>query len=521
MSAYASTHAFETLLSDTDELVSTTNLAGVITYCNAAFCEIAGYHPEELVGQNHNVVRHPDMPKAAFADMWTLLKQGKAWRGIVKNQTKNGGFYWVDAYVTPIYENLQIVGYQSVRVKPKRESVEAAARAYQELRQVELGRAQAWSFTLSPVLRYGALAVALIAPLVATLWSLDGGWAWLCALLPAGVLALLFRHELIETPAQLDKLKNQYDSISRLVISGNTPFSAADFHLKMLSARIRTILGRVLDSALPLQGYAEKLSHTTADVSKALCQQNRDIQQVREATISMELAAQCVSSSGHNAHELIDKTLQSCMMAKETINQTHRNLTDLSLQAEKATETTYQLSEQAHQVSQFMEEIGGIAAQTNLLALNAAIEAARAGEQGRGFAVVADEVRALSARTANATDQIQGSIDAMLSTIQNWQKEIIANQEQTYTCSQVAEQSTQRLSEVEQMMVSMNGLIGKIADSANNQLLLSSEVSQHIHSIASSAEQNLTATNTVAQSSVQLKEQVQQFYQLAKQFEEK
>lgn len=174
MPAYASTHAFERPLSDTDELVSTTNLAGVITYCNAAFCEIAGYQSEELIGQNHNIVRHPDMPKAAFADMWALLQQGKAWRGIVKNQTKNGGFYWVDAYVTPIYENQQIVGYQSVRVKPKRESVEAAARAYQELRQVEMGRAQAGSFTLNPTIRYGALAVALIAPLVATLWSLDG-----------------------------------------------------------------------------------------------------------------------------------------------------------------------------------------------------------------------------------------------------------------------------------------------------------------------------------------------------------
>ncbi|MCV5743838.1 methyl-accepting chemotaxis protein, partial [Escherichia coli] len=126
-----------------------------------------------------------------------------------------------------------------------------------------------------------------------------------------------------------------------------------------------------------------------------------------------------------------------CMMVKETIDQTHTNLAQLSLQAEKATETTYQLSDQAQKVNHLMVEIGGIAEQTNLLALNAAIEAARAGEQGRGFAVVADEVRALSGRTSNATEQIQASISAMLSTIEGWQKDILANKEQTDACSQV------------------------------------------------------------------------------------
>ncbi len=209
------------------------------------------------------------------------------------------------------------------------------------------------------------------------------------------------------------------------------------------------------------------------------------------------------------------------MMAKETIDQTHTNLAQLSLQAEKATETTYQLSDQAQKVNHLMVEIGGIAEQTNLLALNAAIEAARAGEQGRGFAVVADEVRALSGRTSNATEQIQASISAMLSTIEGWQKDILANKEQTDACSQVAEQSALRLSEVEQMMQSMSGLMVDVAEAANNQLKLSSDVNQHIHSIASTAEQNLAATHSVEQNSRQLKEQVQDFYQLAIRFEDK
>ena len=107
----------EVSFSAEQELVSTTDLRGVITYANPAFCAVAGYSEAELVGKNHNLVRHPDMPAAAFADMWQHLKQGQSWRGMVKNRCKDGRYYWVDAYVTPIYQQQQLVGYQSVRVK--------------------------------------------------------------------------------------------------------------------------------------------------------------------------------------------------------------------------------------------------------------------------------------------------------------------------------------------------------------------------------------------------------------------
>ncbi|MFA0125910.1 PAS domain-containing protein, partial [Vibrio sp. 10N.261.48.A2] len=107
----------------------------------------AEYSQQELLGQHHNIVRHSDMPKAAFADMWVNLKQGKAWRGIVKNKTKSGGFYWVDAYVTPIYDNGQVSGYQSVRVKPKNEWVQIADKAYQGLLKAEKSGRQ-WSLQI-------------------------------------------------------------------------------------------------------------------------------------------------------------------------------------------------------------------------------------------------------------------------------------------------------------------------------------------------------------------------------------
>ena len=114
-------------------LISTTNLKGVITYCNDVFVEISGFTREELVGTSHNLVRHPDVPPAVFAHMWADLKAGKAWIGIVKNRCKNGDHYWVNAFVTPIWENGQITGYESVRVKPTAGQIERATALYQRL----------------------------------------------------------------------------------------------------------------------------------------------------------------------------------------------------------------------------------------------------------------------------------------------------------------------------------------------------------------------------------------------------
>ena len=93
----------EVTFSPSEQLVSVTDTQGVILYANDDFCRIAGYSQQELEGEHHNIVRHPDMPKAAFADLWQKLKRGDSWRGMVKNRCKDGRYYWVDAYVTPLY----------------------------------------------------------------------------------------------------------------------------------------------------------------------------------------------------------------------------------------------------------------------------------------------------------------------------------------------------------------------------------------------------------------------------------
>jgi len=120
-------------LTDSDQLVSSTDTKGVITSANDVFCRLAGFSKEELIGQAHNLVRHSDMPQAAFSLLWGTIQQGKPWRGIVKNRCENGDHYWVDAYVTPMYEDNKIVGYESVRQKADPAWIKRADEVYTAL----------------------------------------------------------------------------------------------------------------------------------------------------------------------------------------------------------------------------------------------------------------------------------------------------------------------------------------------------------------------------------------------------
>ncbi|GLH71650.1 chemotaxis protein [Geothrix limicola] len=124
----------EHLIQDGAYIVSMTDLRGVITYVNDEFVRVSGFTQEELIGQPQNLVRHPDMPPAAFEDLWRTIKSGRPWQGMVKNRCKNGDFYWVDANVTPLQEKGQTVGYVSIRSKPSHAQIDEAERMYARAR---------------------------------------------------------------------------------------------------------------------------------------------------------------------------------------------------------------------------------------------------------------------------------------------------------------------------------------------------------------------------------------------------
>jgi methyl-accepting chemotaxis protein len=177
----------EFVLRDDHMIVSKTDQKGLITYVNKDFLEVSGFVEQELLGEPHNIIRHPDMPPEAFRDLWDTLKAGRPWTGYVKNRCKNGDYYWVLANAAPIIEGGQVTGYLSVRRKPNRETVQKVEELYRMFREgrqgnkkIRLGQVVTPSLLntvkemgFSGRLWIGMLAVTLVA-LIATATALLG-----------------------------------------------------------------------------------------------------------------------------------------------------------------------------------------------------------------------------------------------------------------------------------------------------------------------------------------------------------
>ncbi len=119
-------------------IVSSTNINGIITYANRKFCEISGYAKDELIGNNHHLVRHPDMPKVLFTEIWDTIQSGKEWTGIVKNLRKDGSYYWVYSHISPMKSNGEIIGYTAARRPASVTEVEETIPIYRDLLDKEL-----------------------------------------------------------------------------------------------------------------------------------------------------------------------------------------------------------------------------------------------------------------------------------------------------------------------------------------------------------------------------------------------
>ena len=427
----------ETRLPENEYIYSCTDLKGRITEVNEAFCSISGFTREELVGQPHNLVRHPDMPEAAFADLWRDLKAELPWRGIVKNRRKDGGFYWVVANVSPIRENGRVIGYQSVRSCPSAEEIRATSAVYQRMSQgacameIRHGRAEpkrpAWLVTLLSLrarLSMMGLLVLLLGGLeVVRQFSGDAGIATAQQglLLLATLYALYFL--LVLVPGLSAEIERIGAWVERILSSGNLKTrleTQRDDTLGHLAKRLNTFTSSVQAIIQGMADTARQVDETTHDVDAGMQVAFLSAQKQSEATSAAAAAVEEVTVSigevaehalstkdvaqhaGHVSQEGAQRSGEAC----ETINSLAGTVKQSAAQVET-------LGERSAEISQIASVIKEIADQTNLLALNAAIEAARAGETGRGFAVVADEVRALASKTQSSTGDIQAHIVAL------------------------------------------------------------------------------------------------------------
>jgi len=495
----------EYMFSDGDSLVTTTDLKGRILYCNPSFIEASGYTKEELLGQPHNLIRHPDMPEEAFRDMWSTISQGLPWFGMVKNRRKNGDFYWVKANVTPLLDaHGEVTGYMSVRNRPDRAAAQEAEVLYQRMKAggdmagaLKLDRGRL--LPSQPLAR----ALARLRPgLKGKMVALSGGLGLLGFLLgeyQAGGLSHMSFNEL--TLGVLTCLGGALVGGVYLTRQVLRPLASLTSAAHQMAGGNLTVSISTAQSD-EIGRLSEALAQLNANVTAIVRDARRGVSHLRNDTAEIALGNGDLNERTVVSAEQLQRTAASVEQITASVSQSSYKAEEASSMASTATRaaeasaaSVAELSESMKQihvasarVMDIIQVVDEIAFQTNLLALNAAVESARAGEHGKGFAVVAGEVRTLAQRSAMAAREVRALI-----------KDTVQQVEVGDAKTQVVQQG---MNDVQHSIHAVHAYIAEISQGMQEQTQGIQQVNNAISALDGITQQNAALVERIAHAAV-------------------
>ncbi|OOV40025.1 chemotaxis protein [Leptospira kirschneri serovar Pomona] len=513
-------------------LISRTDMKGRISYVSQDFANISGFSEEEMLGEPHNLIRHPDVPSEIFREMWETIKDGNPWSGIVKNRAKSGDHYWVDATVTPVMSEGVISGYMSVRKKATQDQIQRAEILFSQLKNT---KSFFWKLEEGIQILFKKLGLSgkiIVYALLVFVPLLFANFEWIrngLVVLPllgviCGSIGILF---LIKTILNYRKEIREIISIQKEIVSGNFLIEIPE---KKGSSEIFEIRSSLRVFVISIWGLLVQIKENFEKNQELYQYLSQYSEQFQSKTQNQAASVEETASASHELSSTLDEIVKSIHLqstgltaindgigkVNESIQNVSKSMDNLSSQTssvkekasqseitfEKAILAMNEIKEYSSGISNIIGIITSISEKTNLLSLNASIESARAGEAGKGFSVVAEEISKLASRTRDSIKDIVNLIDNTTKAVnlgaEKFQESLSIVKQLTDYIGEVNSSATivraslfaqvEKLGEIRKNTDQVNQLGEAVSESSGFQKTASDEISLSMQNIAESSE---------------------------------